>query len=128
LPYDSGDNEVYVQPFPPTGAKYQLPPRGDNHHPTWSADARHLYYIPGPGRLERVEVATARGVGFGTPVALTFDPLVGGGPDVARPYDLMPDGTVLGTMPRGGENGVGRNRLVVVLNWFEELKRLVPAQ
>jgi hypothetical protein len=40
----------------------------------------------------------------------------------------MPDGTVLGTMPRGGENEVGRNRLVVVLNWFEELKRLVPAQ
>lgn len=126
--YDTGDNEVYVQPFPPRGAKYQVPTRGDNHHPAWSADGRHLYYLPGPGRLERVEVSTERGVGFGTPVVLTFDPLRGAAPIAARSYDLMADGSILGTMAHGSQNEMVRNRIVVVLNWLEELKRLVPAQ
>jgi hypothetical protein len=46
-----------------------------------------------------------------------------------RPYDLAPDGRFL--IIRSGQadaaDGVGLN-LIVVQNWFEELKRLVPTK
>ncbi len=48
---ETGEDEIFVQPFPPTGAKYQLPNVLDNHHPLWSPDGRELFYVPGPSTL-----------------------------------------------------------------------------
>ena len=48
----------------------------------------------------------------------------GGG---ARPYDIAPDGRFL--IIRSGQADAGggtASNLILVLNWFEELKRLVP--
>lgn len=84
--------------------------------------------MPGPGRFERVDVTTGRGVGFGTPELLTLDPLLEGAPAAARVIDIMPDGSILSTMPEGGEADLVRNRIVVVQNWFAELNRLVPVE
>jgi len=53
------NSEVYVQPFPATGAKYQLPLSRDNHHPAWSSDGKELFYIPGPGEFASIAVSTA---------------------------------------------------------------------
>jgi Tol biopolymer transport system component len=45
---ESGRAQIYVQPFPPTGAKWQVTTdRGVEPH--WSADGRELYYLE-PGR------------------------------------------------------------------------------
>jgi eukaryotic-like serine/threonine-protein kinase len=41
---ESGQFEVYVQPFPATGAKWQVS-RGGGSQPQWSADGRGLYYL-----------------------------------------------------------------------------------
>lgn len=51
---------VYVQPFPPTGAKYQISKNAeDGHHPMWSPDGAELVFQPGPGnRLDAVRVTT----------------------------------------------------------------------
>ena len=39
---------VYVEPYPPTGARYQLSlPGEDGHHPAWSRDGKALYYTAG---------------------------------------------------------------------------------
>jgi serine/threonine-protein kinase len=125
--YDTGDNEIYVVPFPLTGSRYQLPSRGDNHHPAWSADGSQLYYIPGQNRFERVDVATERGVSFGNPVVLDQSPLNLSAPDVSRRYDVMPDGSgILGWYLGGSESARDEQRIIVVENWFEDLKRLVP--
>jgi len=46
-----------------------------------------------------------------------------------RPYDVAPDGKRLLMMKPAaatGENSVLEERIIVVQNWFEELKRLVP--
>ena len=41
---------VYVQPFPPTGAKYQISKNAeDGHHPVWSPDGAELCVHAGPG-------------------------------------------------------------------------------
>ncbi len=42
---DSGQNEVYVQPFPPTGAKYQISTSG-GRNALWSPDGKQLFYQP----------------------------------------------------------------------------------
>jgi serine/threonine-protein kinase len=37
---------IYVQPFPTTGALYQLSKNSAGHHPMWSADGKELFYEP----------------------------------------------------------------------------------
>lgn len=40
----------YVEPYPTTGAKYQLSTtRGGGHNPMWSGDGRELFYSRAPG-------------------------------------------------------------------------------
>lgn len=43
-------------------------------------------------------------------------------------YDPLPDGSILGVMPEGANNALLADRIIVVQNWFEELKRLVPVE
>ena len=44
-----------------------------------------------------------------------------------RPYDIAPDGRFLIIRSDQAETGGGTaSNLIVVQNWFEELKRLVP--
>jgi Tol biopolymer transport system component len=45
---ESGRAQVYVQPFPPTGAKWQISTAG-GMEPKWRGDGRELYYLE-PGR------------------------------------------------------------------------------
>ena len=53
---ETGSPEVYVQPFPPTGGKYQASKNG-GRMPIWSADGKELYYIePRDDRLMAVAV------------------------------------------------------------------------
>ncbi|HLQ46582.1 MAG TPA: hypothetical protein VK137_17695, partial [Planctomycetaceae bacterium] len=50
-------NVVYVQSFPPTGAKYQISTDG-GLKPVWSRDGKEIFYSPGPGdRLAVVRIA-----------------------------------------------------------------------
>ena len=59
-----------------------------------------------------------------------FDPgaavAVGPFPNVNASYDVMPDGRFLISMPAANSrSGPPRQRVVVVQNWFEELKAKV---
>ena len=56
----NGGHVVFVQPFPPTRAIYQVSSNDDGHHPVWSRDGRELFFIPAPGRLTRVRVSRRR--------------------------------------------------------------------
>jgi Tol biopolymer transport system component len=60
---ESGRTEVYVQPFPPTGAKYQVTTIGGSQ-PLWSPDGKELFYLEGlqqagsGNRIISVEIQT----------------------------------------------------------------------
>jgi dipeptidyl aminopeptidase/acylaminoacyl peptidase len=54
---ESGEAQVYVQPNPPTGAKWRISRTG-GMWPRWRADGRELYYVQPDCRLMAVEVAT----------------------------------------------------------------------
>ena len=69
-----------------------------------------------------VEIETAPTLQVGTPVALFRDIYFLGGD---RTYDISPDGQRFLMVK---DATAGARDIVVVLNWFEELERLVPTE
>jgi serine/threonine-protein kinase len=129
---ETGADEVFVQPFPATGAKVRVTQRGGGF-PIWSPNGRELFYRRSfdrglnrshGARLFAVDIATNNGVEFGPerelPVKgfLVFNSY--------RDYDIAPDNKrFLMVFPAGGS--ADPPRITVVQNWFEELKVRVPA-
>jgi serine/threonine-protein kinase len=131
-PTGSGWNTtIYVQPFPATGAQYQLATNqpGSPHGAVWAPDGQELFYNPRAGAFEVVRVATAPRFAFGNAVTLPR-PFLLSPPDSRRPYDITPRGKFVGFIPAGQtETGASiAPQIQVVLNWFEELKQRVPSQ
>jgi DNA-binding beta-propeller fold protein YncE len=120
----SGQAEVYVERYPELGNRQQIS-TGGGRIPLWSRDGRELFFItPDNRQILAVPVQAGTTLVAGRPqVLFEFSLFVAGG---SQPYDIGPDGRFL--MIRSGEAqaGAGLANLIVVQNWFEELKRLVP--
>jgi eukaryotic-like serine/threonine-protein kinase len=119
---------VYVEPYPPTGARYQISMQSDDgHHAVWSRDGKELFYTPGPGnRFYVVSTNTAPSFSVGN-VTHVQRPFINAPPNAERTYDAMPDGRILGLQVNVGADGKPiAPDIQVVVNWFEELKQRVP--
>jgi Tol biopolymer transport system component len=117
---------IYVQPFPTTGAKYQIWSE-QSLHALWSSDGKELFATWG-GAFASVTITTQPTFAFSRPVtsARTFG---GAGPLSARPIDTMPDGQHFVVTTFATAQPVSTAPLIqVVVNWNEELKRLVPTK
>lgn len=123
---------LYVEPFPPTGEKHQVV--GGSHFAVWSPDQKALFFIaPQLSSGGRVGFASAavtmsRGFAVGQPEAMPrgFN-VTGTGIGLARTYDILPDGRFIGVVDAEQQQQFATGpQIQVVLNWFEELKRLVP--
>ena len=119
--------QVYVQPFPKTGAKHRVTQQG-GVDPLWSPDGKELFYLNG-GQLMGIDIATEPAFSFGNEQALGMRGFVAAfGP--TRPYDITPDGQrFLMVFPADQADSVTETadeRINIVLNWFEELKERVP--
>jgi eukaryotic-like serine/threonine-protein kinase len=120
---ESGRYEVYVQPFPGPGGKWQISTEGGTE-PVWNPNGRELFYRSG-GKIMAVDVTTQPGFAAGTPRKL-FE-----GPYLASPltnpnYDVSPDGQRFLMLKPAESAEAAPTQINVVLNWFEELKRRVP--
>ena len=62
-----GEGTTYVQPFPPTGAKYQIARGG---RPLWSRDGTELFFVPSPGEFMVTTVKTQPAFTFSNSVAM----------------------------------------------------------
>jgi hypothetical protein len=122
-------DEVFIQPFPATGARYQLPISRDNHHPVWSRDGKELFYVAGPGEFAAIPVTTTPTFSFGTPVPVP-EVLENYAPSIPRQHDVTADGKLIGLIPAEQPKSGGNDstQINVVLNWFEELKQRVPTR
>jgi Tol biopolymer transport system component len=115
---------VFVQPFPPTGATYQVPRNGV--HATWSPDGRELFYGPNAGQLLGVTVTTRPAFSFGNPVSVPVR-FLDTGPTIERNNDITRDGRkFLGVVTAEPGTSGAAPLIQVVLNWTEELKQRVP--
>ena len=95
-----------------------------------SPDGKELFYSTGRGGTQfvAVSVTTPPTFTFGNPVPVPR-PFVGRGPGFERNYDITRDGKrFLGVVPAGQNMASGAPQIQVVLNWSEELKRLVPTR
>ena len=118
----SGRMEIYTDRFPGLGDRQQISLDG-GRVPLWSPDGRELFYLSPNGRqVLTVPISIGPTLSVGSPTVLFDGPfLVPGG--ITRPYDLTPDGQRFVMVKTGDEENL---EITVVLNWFEELKRLVP--
>src|SRR5262249_23749809 len=108
--------------FPPTGAKFQIA-RGGRH--AWSRDGKELFYVPAPGQFMTVTVVTQPTFSFSNPRAVprffgVADPVS------PRPYDVLPDGRLVGVSADVRSSPAGPGQLQVVMNWVDELKARAP--
>ena len=128
---DRGPTTIYVQPFPATGAKYQLFVTGTNntpHKPVWSPDGKELFYVPRLGGFEAVSITTQPTFAFGNAVEVPR-PFQPGPPNSRTLFDITPGGKFVGLVVPGQLESAVRpvRQMQLVLNWFEELKTRVPA-
>jgi serine/threonine-protein kinase len=121
---DSAETAVFVQPFPPTGAKYLI---GAGIQPVWSRDGKQLHWGAGAGAFGFVTITTTPTFAFGNLVPVPR-PFLSSGPQLERPFDIMRDGRVIALVtPNATPSGVA-NEIRVVLNWVEELNQHVPTK
>jgi Tol biopolymer transport system component len=130
-----GDFQIFVEPYPPTGAKYQLPTEASRNL-VWSYDGRQAFYFVAAGggtqtgRLAVVDVRTQPSFSFGKPTPLPIEGavVVADGTN----YDVTPDGKRFVVVMPVTDNADPAKRpgpqINVVLNWMEELKQRVPVK
>ena len=119
---ESGQPEIYVQPFPGPGGKLQVSTSGGSM-PSWSHDGRELFFIAPDESLMRSEIKRRPELDIGIPQAL-FVTQIKHQDEVHHQYDVSPDGQrfLINTLLEEED----ATSITLVLNWFEELKRLVP--
>ena len=130
---ESGDYEIYVRPFPDVDAGRWQISRGGGVHPQWSRDGTELFYLevrdPDVAMLA-VPVEPGETFRPGAPTELFAGPYSYGA-TVAAPdvYDVAADGRFLMIkQPEAPDDGQTQPDIVIVENWIEELKRLVPVE
>ncbi len=120
---ESGRWEIYVQPYPGPGGKWQISTEGGTE-PVWNPNGRELFYRSGD-KMMAVEIVTQPGFSAGKSRVLfegRYEPTPATFPD----YDVTPDGQRFLMLKPAEQEGGAPTQINVVLNWFEELKRRVP--
>jgi len=123
---ESGQFEVYVRPFPDVnGGRWQVSSSGGSW-PLWNPNGREFFYAGSEGMMA-VPIETEPTFTQG-PADLLFGlgPYLTGQPN--RRIDIPPEGDRFLMLKTGGgsDETAETTSIIVVQNWFEELKRLVP--
>jgi serine/threonine protein kinase len=114
---ESGRNEIYVQPYPATGAKWQVSKNG-GHWPRWRRDGKELFWLGPEGTMMAAAVSAGRTFQSGI-VAPLFET------GITRPlerYSASPDGQRF-LLPMPVEERTGSSSATVVQNWLAGAKR-----
>ena len=119
---ESGQNEVYVRPFPGPGGRSQVSVNGGTG-PVWAHNGREIFYVAADNSWV---VATVRSdPDFAVESRERFASAEGFADSrVTQQFDLSPDDQRLLAL-RVSTAGT-QVRDVVVLNFFEELRQVVP--
>jgi serine/threonine-protein kinase len=129
---DSGRYDIYIRPYPDvsSGGPWQVTTDGGTR-PLWSRNSQELFYLNLTGDLMRAGVAPGKTWGPTTPTRLFEGRRYGAtASQRGRTYDVSPDGSrflMIKAVARQGQTAATAS-LVVVQNWAEDLKRLVPSR
>ncbi|MBP1598508.1 MAG: serine/threonine protein kinase [Acidobacteria bacterium] len=121
---ESGRTEVYVRPFPAREGKWPISNEGGTE-PLWSRNGKQLFYRRS-GQVWVVDVLTGSGFSAGKP-RLLFEQSGYLSNQPIREWDISADGRRFLMVKLEERKPQPVTELILVQNWFEELKRLVPA-
>ena len=98
-------------------------------HPVWAPDGTRIFFVPAAARpMAAVPIVTRPSIAFGMAAELPGVPRPGLLSTDLRGYDVLRDGRVISSTASDAANTALRSEVRVVLNWFEELKRLAPSK
>jgi hypothetical protein len=127
---ETGRREVFVTSFPPGtgGGKWQISD-GGGAQPKWSRDGRELFFRTDEGIMSARMSVEGASLRASKPDYVFRGSFLGGVRGLLLPgynfpdYDVSADGRRF-VVFSGGERKRETSRARVVLNWFDELKRL----
>jgi Tol biopolymer transport system component len=115
---ESGQPEIYVQPFPESGAPVKVS-IGGGREPLWAKSGRALYYRTQDGAVISVAVNPGSSLSLGERRAA-----LAGSYEIDQShqgYDVAPDGNQFLMLKRSG----GAARPIIVYNWGRELREKI---
>ncbi len=123
---ESGRSEVWVRPFPGPGGKWMVS-AGGGVSPTWSRTKRELFYGT-DGKIGQIMVVpyVVQGGSFHAekPRLWSDRRYV-----TDRGFDLHPDGDRVALATAAPvQDGAKQDRVVLILNFFDELRRIAPVK
>jgi hypothetical protein len=122
---ETGRREVYVRRFPNTAAgKWQASTEG-GYAPLWAPSGRELFFVDAQRRMTVAPFTPGSPPRFGERkvlFALGSDLYLWEN-DYYTPFDISPDGRRFIMARQIGATGAEQSPLIVVDNWFTELKR-----
>jgi len=117
---ESGRNEIYLRGFPGPDRRWQVSTDGGTQA-VWNPNGREIFSRSG-NRMMAVELSTTPNVALSPPRVLFEQRYAYGAGITIANYDVTRDGQRFVMVKDESTAG----RLNVVLNWFQELQRLVP--
>jgi Tol biopolymer transport system component len=126
---ESGRYEIYAQPFPGPGSKYQISTEGASEM-IWARNGELFYRIGGNReKLMVVEIQTQPTLILGKPRLLSEGNYVTNAPSFSPNYAVSGDGQRFLMLKANDQQAGGAPKQInIVQNWFEELKQKVPVQ
>jgi Tol biopolymer transport system component len=123
---ESGNSEVYVQPFPGPGGKWQIS-TGGGFLPIWSRNGKELFYRTTDSKI-MVSTYIASGNSFHAekPQLWSLGQFVSLGTG-AYNFDMHPDGKRFAVLKAPGtEQAAAVNKVSFIFNFLDEINRKVP--
>ncbi len=120
---ESGRDEVYVRPYSGPGGQTTVSTEG-GVEPTWAPDGRRLFYRNADSMMV-VSVETGSGF-FASKPSVLFEGRFDRGVTGNLSYDISPEGDRFLMIQPLGDRTTASFR--VVLNWFDDVRRLSPVE
>ncbi|HEY6945406.1 MAG TPA: protein kinase [Candidatus Acidoferrum sp.] len=117
---ETGRPEIYIQPFPNPGGKWQISTEGGSR-PEWSNDGKQIFYLT-RNELMAVQIETKPAFSAGRPELLFGANYFTSG----HYYDVMPDGKHF-VFIQSAQQSDRPSQINVVINWSEELEQHMRA-
>jgi len=124
---ESGRAEIYIRSYPPSDRPARRVSEAGGTAPLWSRDGRELFFRNAAGNLIAVPLRVDAAVPAGRPQELfrVSGRFRTSGNTAA--YDVEPGGRRFIMVTEPEDRPVVRSQITFVLNWFDELNRLLPA-
>ncbi len=122
---ESGNDEVYVQPFPSPGGKLQVS-TGGGRSPKWSRNGKELFYRTADSKI-MVVTYSATGNSFQADKPRLWSPGQFTSLGLFLNFDLHPDGKRFAVLKAPGAGDASKaNKVSFIFNFFDELRSKVP--